>query len=103
MEDRRFNNAFDIQTGYRTKSVLVAHIRNHVGKNIGVVQCINKALDDKFTKMDQLLLDAFASQCAVAIENLEMRRGWPTYSSIFHSTKPAHMIFTSRLIWKKYH
>ena len=69
-EDNRFNNAFDIQTGYRTKSVLVVHIKNHVGKNIGVVQCINKALDDKFTKMDQLLLDAFASQCAVAIENL---------------------------------
>ena len=69
-EDPKFNNAFDIQTGYRTKSVLVVHIKNHVGENIGVVQCINKALDEKFGKMDELLLDAFASQCAVAIENL---------------------------------
>ena len=69
-EDARFNNAFDKQTGYRTKSVLVVHIVNHVGKNIGVVQCINKKTEETFTKMDELLSDAFASQCAVAIENL---------------------------------
>mgnify|MGYP006126455547 CR=1 FL=1 len=69
-EDDRFNSSFDKINNYRTKSVLVVNIKNQEGKNIGVLQCINKMNQDAFTEMDENLVDSFACQCAIAIENL---------------------------------
>jgi HD-GYP domain-containing protein (c-di-GMP phosphodiesterase class II) len=63
--------AFDIATGYRTKSMLVVPMKNYDGDIIGVVQLINK--QDKngksvaFTKDDEDLILSMSSQAAMSI------------------------------------
>jgi HD-GYP domain-containing protein (c-di-GMP phosphodiesterase class II) len=79
-----FNDAFDRQTGYRTKSMLVVPMRNHEGDVIGVVQLINRKRDfqamlaghaevehevEAFPAEAEQVVDSFASQAAVALDN----------------------------------
>ena len=70
-----FNDTFDLQTGYRTRSVLVLPMRDHRDQVIGVLQFINRvefdasgapvpAFGDEITE----LLRAVASQAAVSIQ-----------------------------------
>jgi HD-GYP domain-containing protein (c-di-GMP phosphodiesterase class II) len=78
------SRSFDEKSGYRTKSMLVVPMRDHLGKVIGVVQLINKKRDPQmvlrpaglvdeyvipFTSVDQELVTSLASQAAVAFEN----------------------------------
>lgn len=80
----RFNDTFDRQTGYRTKSMLVVPMRNHEGDIIGVVQLINRKRSfqtrlegpdvverevEPFPPESEQVLDSFASQAAVALDN----------------------------------
>ena len=80
----QFNASFDRTMNYRTRSMLVIPMRNHLGKVIGVIQFINRKRDINITlstpeialketiKFDQEIipvLQALASQAAVAIEN----------------------------------
>ncbi len=72
--DRRFSRHWDEMTGYRTRSVLAAPMKNHVGRTIGVIQVLNKrgALPgsfDEFSQHDEELLTALATQAAVSIDN----------------------------------
>ncbi|MFQ5793291.1 MAG: GAF and HD-GYP domain-containing protein, partial [Acidobacteriota bacterium] len=84
--DRPFtiNRSFDEATGYRTCSMLVVPMRNHVGETIGVLQLINKKRDRgvrlapaesfeqdvlPFTSLDEQLVRSLASQAAVSVEN----------------------------------
>ena len=90
-----FNNSFDAQTGYRTKSMLAVPMLDHTGTIVGVIQLINskekdhescmdaehiilKSLDDfescvvPFKKRYEALMEAIASQAAVALENAQM-------------------------------
>jgi len=79
-----FNRGFDEKMGYRTKSMLVVPLRNHEGDVIGVIQLINrkrsfeavlKTPDDfrrqvrPFTRDSEQVVDAFAGQAAVALDN----------------------------------
>ncbi len=83
----KVSRSFDEQSGYRTKSMLVVPMRDHVGSVIGVVQLINKKLDAKtilrpvtlveeavipFTGVDEELVSSLASQAAVAFENARL-------------------------------
>ena len=69
--------AFDQQTGYRSKSMLVVPMRNHEDEIIGVLQIIN-ATDPNtretvpFSKSDERLIISLASQAAVAITNTRL-------------------------------
>ncbi|KAI9220741.1 hypothetical protein BC828DRAFT_405543 [Blastocladiella britannica] len=65
--DSRFNKDVDKTTGYRTTSILCMPIKNADGGIVGVTQMINK-LSGIFTEDDEMLLDAFSAQAAVAIE-----------------------------------
>jgi signal transduction histidine kinase len=72
--DRRFSRHWDDMTGYRTRSVLAAPMKNHVGKTIGVIQVLNKrgqpaGTVDEFSLHDEELLVALATQAAVSIDN----------------------------------
>ena len=67
--DPRFNREVDRRTGYRTKSILCSPMKNLQGEVIGVVQILNKLEGDTFTKDDEIALEAFAAQAAIAIEN----------------------------------
>jgi len=68
-DDQRFNQEFDRQTGYRTKSVLCVPMTNKEGERIGVIQVLNKKGDEAFDQEDEELLGALAGQAAVAVEN----------------------------------
>jgi len=80
----QFNSSFDESMNYRTCSMLVIPMRNHQGKVIGVIQFINRkrdidialvspsiALEETINFDEQVIpvLQALASQAAVAIEN----------------------------------
>jgi signal transduction histidine kinase/putative methionine-R-sulfoxide reductase with GAF domain len=67
-EDPRFSAEWDMVSGYRTRSILAAPMKNHLGKTIGVVQVLNKTLGD-FTDDDADILAALATQAAVSIDN----------------------------------
>ncbi len=67
-----FNNWFDRQTGYRTRSVLALPMTNPDGRVLGVVQLIN-ARGDGFDPRHEELVLALASQAAVAVENSRLR------------------------------
>jgi signal transduction histidine kinase/putative methionine-R-sulfoxide reductase with GAF domain len=67
-KDPRFNAEWDMLSGYRTRSILAAPMKNHLGKTIGVVQVLNKTRGD-FTDDDADVLAALATQAAVSIDN----------------------------------
>jgi HD-GYP domain-containing protein (c-di-GMP phosphodiesterase class II) len=91
-----FNQSFDLLQGYRTKSMLVVPMKNHLDEIIGVIQLINSKEDpslaaghDAFSilletredfetkvvpfkhRYDQLMV-AVANQAAIALENSRM-------------------------------
>jgi adenylate cyclase len=72
-EDDRFNQANDVKTGYRTRSVLCGPVLNLQGAIVGVIQVINKE-SGKFEPEDETLFRAFAHQAAIAVENFNLYR-----------------------------
>lgn len=70
-QDVRFNPEVDRKTGYRTKSLLTMPMKSKLGEIIGVFQCLNKK-EGAFSKDDERLLEALASQTSIAIENAEL-------------------------------
>ena len=66
--DPHFNQATDLKTGYRTRTILCVPMRTKLNEVIGVLQVLNKR-DGIFTAEDEELLLALSSQAAVAIEN----------------------------------
>lgn len=66
--DPRFDPGWDLRTGYRSRSMLCAPMRNRTGGRMGVLQCLNKR-NGVFHVEDEAMLSALASQAAVAIEN----------------------------------
>jgi signal transduction histidine kinase/putative methionine-R-sulfoxide reductase with GAF domain len=68
--DKRFLRQWDDLTGYRTRAILAAPMKNHVGRTIGVIQVLNKdGSDGEFSLHDEELLTALATQAAVSIDN----------------------------------
>jgi HD-GYP domain-containing protein (c-di-GMP phosphodiesterase class II) len=81
----KFNTTLDLDSGYKTVSMLAVPMRNADGRVRGVLQIINKlergvekaaSFDPSeiisFTDEDQELMEAFASQASVAIENAKL-------------------------------
>jgi HD-GYP domain-containing protein (c-di-GMP phosphodiesterase class II) len=69
------NSKFDEETGYRTKSMLTIPIKDKDGRLLGVLQLINKRGDQGkkvFTRQDEKVAEAVASQAAVAIKNAKL-------------------------------
>jgi Nif-specific regulatory protein len=67
-KDERFLRDIDRKTGFLTRSVLAVPLVTPDGRRIGVFQVLNKK-SGTFDSDDIELLDAFASQAAVAIIN----------------------------------
>lgn len=70
-ESPLFNPYYDQITGYRTHTILTLPMRNPQQKIIGVVQLVNKK-GGTFTRRDEQLLNAMASQAAISIENARL-------------------------------
>jgi signal transduction histidine kinase len=67
--DPRFEREWDLLTGYETKNMLAAPLKNHVGRTIGVLQVLNKRGGGVFTSEDEALVGALGTQAAVALDN----------------------------------
>ena len=67
-KDTRFSPEWDMLTGYRTRSILAAPMKNHLGRTIGVIQVLNKKRGE-FTDTDAIILAALATQAAISIDN----------------------------------
>jgi signal transduction histidine kinase len=67
-KDKRFYGKTDEMSGFETKSILCVPLKAKT-KMIGVLEVINKVDDTSFTEEDAMLLNIFANQAAVAIEN----------------------------------
>ncbi|MFL2769490.1 MAG: HD domain-containing phosphohydrolase [Rhodospirillaceae bacterium] len=68
---------FDQGTGFRSKSFLTIPLKNYSGEVIGILQLINAQNEDRsevvpFSKNVQRLVEALASQAAVAIDNQQL-------------------------------
>ena len=67
----------DLQTGYRTKSMLCVPVK-YGGQTVAVAQLVNKMRDSavvNFTPEDVKILELFASFAAVALRTLRMYYG----------------------------
>ncbi len=69
--DQRFQPRVDLRSGYRTRSILCAPMRNSLGSIVGVAQVLNKH-GGPFTADDESLLSALSSQAAMSIENSKL-------------------------------
>ena len=70
-KDSRFDQEVDRKTGNRTRNILCAPLISSHGTTLGVVQVLNKHGGRSFTAEDVNLIQAFASQAACSLENLE--------------------------------
>jgi signal transduction histidine kinase len=68
--DTRFYREVDVLTRFETRSVLCVPLRT-TDKTVGVIEAINKT-KGAFEDEDQRLLQALASQAAIAIENARL-------------------------------
>jgi adenylate cyclase len=74
--DYRFNRAFDIKSGFRTRSILCTPMINAEGEIIGVFQAINKLTDPSvFVAEDVQQITSFSSVAASTIQkSLEFKK-----------------------------
>ena len=74
-EDDRFDKEVDEKTGFRTKSMLTAPVRNDEGKVIGAIQLLNKkddnGNDSVFGPCEEQLAKLMASHVKSFIEIVE--------------------------------
>ena len=83
----RFNESFDLTTGYHTRSVLTTPMSTRAGEVVGVLQLINRKRDPSakirteadadalvlpFGESDVAVIRALAAHAAVAIENTRL-------------------------------
>lgn len=71
-EDPRFNKAIDMQTGYRTRSMLCMPVLDSQGNVTAVAQIINKAAGSQFTKDDERNFSQFLTFCGIALTNARL-------------------------------
>lgn len=70
-QDDRFNKEIDIQTGYKTKTILCMPIKNLKQEIIGAFQVLNK-MHGQFSEEDEDLLVAIGSSAGIALENAQL-------------------------------
>lgn len=68
--DPRFSEQIDVQTGFRTTSLIAVPLHGREGL-LGVLEIVNK-IHGEFTKNDLTLIKALASPAAIAIDNATM-------------------------------
>ena len=72
-KDKRFYGAIDQKSGFQTKTMLCAPMKNRHGKIIGVFQIINKK-SGTFGDEDRMFLVGFSEHAALAIENAKFHQ-----------------------------
>lgn len=85
--DPRWTKKGDQKTKFVTRSILCVPM-SYQDKLMGVVQAINRKGETGFSEDDQALLEAFAAQTAVAIQNARL------FSSVREEKEKVETIFT---------
>ncbi|XP_022796615.1 cGMP-specific 3',5'-cyclic phosphodiesterase-like isoform X2 [Stylophora pistillata] len=70
--DSQFNPEGDIESGFKTKSILCMPIFDRQQKIVGVAQLLNKNSGKPFSEGDENLFEAFAIFCGLGIHNALM-------------------------------
>jgi sigma-B regulation protein RsbU (phosphoserine phosphatase) len=70
-DDPRFDRSWDAKSGYRTRTVLTAPIRNRAGGIVGVFQLLNKK-GGFFVAEDERFLEGLSIHAALAVENARL-------------------------------
>lgn len=70
-EDPRFNQAVDMSTGYRTRTILCMPLKGADGNVIAVIQLINKATG-VFTEEDEEMMNSFLTIAAPILETSQL-------------------------------
>lgn len=65
-EDHRWDSSVDKRTGFKTRNILATPVLAADQRLLGVLQLLNKR--DRFTALDEQLVQAFAAHVAVALE-----------------------------------
>lgn len=94
-DDPRFDRTFDVNTGFRTVSMITAPMRNPQKKVIGVVQLINKK-NGIFTRRDERMLTTMASHATISIENARL------YAEEIEQRLIAQELATARVIQRSF-
>ncbi|HEX7701793.1 MAG TPA: GAF domain-containing protein [Kofleriaceae bacterium] len=84
--DQRFQPAFDLKSGYRTRSILTVPMAGALGGLVGVLQLINKE-GGPFDRGDEELAAALATQAAIAIENTRLYQSLVTQNQELMDTR----------------
>ncbi len=69
--DSRFHAGVDAHTGYRTRNLLAAPLRNYNGDTIGAFEVLNRK-GGPFTGEDEEILKSLAAHAAIAIETAQL-------------------------------
>ena len=67
-----FDPSTDLESGYRTKSVLSVPIFNNRGEITGVTEMVNKKDGKPFSHWDQRLIKIFNTFCGISLENAQL-------------------------------
>jgi len=84
--DSRFNQDVDKKTGYKTRNILTAPIRNKFGTPVGVIQILNK-LEGDFDESDLSMLEAMGAQASSALVKAQL------YEEVERSRKEEKELF----------
>ena len=68
-DDPRFIREMDVETGYRSRTILSMPIIARDGRKLGVMQALNPQNAAQFSSEDIAKMGAFAAQAAIAIDN----------------------------------
>jgi serine phosphatase RsbU (regulator of sigma subunit) len=71
-EDARFDQSWDKKSGYRTRQILCAPIRNREGVAVGVFQLLNKQTGGDFNAGDEEYLASLSIGVSLALENARL-------------------------------
>jgi phosphoserine phosphatase RsbU/P len=69
--DVRFDRSVDVQSGFHTRCSLALPLIDHQGGMVGVMQVLNKR-GGVFDAADEVLAEALAAQCAMALQRARM-------------------------------
>ena len=89
-QDSRFYSSVDEKVNFETRSMLAVPLITN-GKSIGALEVINKQDNLPYTPQDVVLMEALASQSAVAIMNARLFNQSDLLAEIMHELKTPMM------------
>lgn len=91
-EDPRFNQAFDKESNYRTRTMLCLPMIGTNSELVGVIQVLNKKSNQCFDKEDEELLAALGGHAAIALQRAQLIESYVENQKLEETLKLAHDI-----------